>query len=62
MADGRGSAHAQTAADDANKSNNPLNLAASFNLQNYFTPSYTGHCGRISSNFAELSLPALSPD
>lgn len=33
---------AQTAADDANRSNNPLNLAASFNIQNYFTPSIFG--------------------
>lgn len=34
--------HAQTSADDANKSNNPLNLAASFNVQNYYTPSLFG--------------------
>jgi hypothetical protein len=33
---------AQTSADDANKSNNPLNLAASFNVQNYFAPSLFG--------------------
>jgi len=35
-------AHAQTAADDANKSNNPLTPAASFGLQNYYTPSIFG--------------------
>jgi hypothetical protein len=35
-------ARAQTSADDANKSNNPLNLAASFNVQNYFAPSLFG--------------------
>jgi hypothetical protein len=29
---------AQSAAEDANRSNNPLNLATSFNLQNYFAP------------------------
>src|ERR1700733_8589440 len=33
---------AQASADDANKSNNPLNLAASFNIQNYYTPSVFG--------------------
>lgn len=31
-------AHAQSAADDANKSNNPLNPAPSLNLQNYYSP------------------------
>jgi hypothetical protein len=35
-------AYAQASADDANKSNNPLNLAPSFNLQNYYTPSLFG--------------------
>lgn len=35
-------AQAQTSADDANKSNNPLNPAASFNAQNYYTPSIFG--------------------
>lgn len=29
-------AFGQSAADEANKSNNPLNLAASFNIQNYY--------------------------
>ncbi|WP_168792184.1 hypothetical protein [Paraburkholderia aromaticivorans] len=32
----------QASAADANKSNNPLNLAASFNLQNYYMPSVFG--------------------
>jgi hypothetical protein len=32
----------QSAADDANKSNNPLNVAASFNIQNLFAPSLFG--------------------
>ncbi|MFM0503156.1 hypothetical protein [Paraburkholderia caffeinilytica] len=40
-----GNAFAQSSADDANKSNNPLNLAASFNIQNYFTPSVFGPSG-----------------
>lgn len=35
-------AYSQSSADDANKSNNPLNLAPSFNVQNYFTPSLFG--------------------
>jgi hypothetical protein len=33
---------AQGDADEANKSNNPLNLAPSFNIQNYYTPSVFG--------------------
>ncbi len=33
---------AQSSADDANKSNNPLNLAASFNIQDYYVPSVHG--------------------
>ncbi len=33
---------AQTEAEEANKRNNPLNLAASFNLQNYYTLSVFG--------------------
>jgi hypothetical protein len=37
-----GYAFCQSSADDANKSNNPLNVAASFNIQNYFAPSLYG--------------------
>ncbi|WP_153074377.1 hypothetical protein [Paraburkholderia bonniea] len=37
-----GNAQAQTTADAANQSNNPLNLAASFNIQNFFVPSLFG--------------------
>lgn len=33
---------AQIEAEEANKSNNPLNLAESFNLQNYYTFSVFG--------------------
>jgi hypothetical protein len=33
------SAFAKSDADNANKINNPLNLAASFDVQNYYTPS-----------------------
>jgi hypothetical protein len=33
---------AQSTADDANKSNNPLNLAPSFNIQDYYSPSLFG--------------------
>lgn len=35
-------ANAQSAADEANKTNNPLNLAPSLNLQNYYTPNVFG--------------------
>ncbi|WLW58950.1 hypothetical protein RA224_17005 [Achromobacter aegrifaciens] len=39
-------AHAQSqSAHDANKSNNPLNLAASLNFQNYYTPKLFGSSG-----------------
>jgi hypothetical protein len=47
------SSFCQSEADDANKSNNPLNLAASFNIQNYFTPSFFGTSAR-SNDFLRL--------
>ncbi|MFS8978981.1 hypothetical protein PO002_31585 [Cupriavidus necator] len=37
-------ARAQSAAEDANKSNNPLNLAASFNLQNFVSAKFSTPC------------------
>ena len=46
MTVGANLAVAQSAADEANKSNNPLNLAASFNIQNYYTPGVFGAAQR----------------
>ncbi|SAK42740.1 hypothetical protein AWB77_00490 [Caballeronia fortuita] len=51
----------QTAADDANKSNNPLNLAASFNVQNYFTPSLFGAGGHTNDFLLRPTIP-LGPN
>jgi hypothetical protein len=48
---------AQSAADDANKSNNPLNLAASFNLQNYFVPSLFGSRVRTNDFLLRPTIP-----
>lgn len=50
-------ARSQTASDDANKSNNPLNLAASFNVQNYFTPSLFGGSGHTNDFLLRPTVP-----
>jgi hypothetical protein len=51
------SAFAQSDADNANKSNNPLNLAASFNVQNYYTPSMFGTSGHANSLLLRPTVP-----
>jgi len=50
-------AYAQASADDANKSNNPLNLAPSFNLQNYYTPSLFGVSGHTNDLLLRPTVP-----
>ena len=55
------SAFAQSAAEEANKSNNPLNLAASFNLQNYFTPSLFGSSNNTNDFLLRPTIP-LGPN
>jgi hypothetical protein len=52
-----GDAVAQSSADDANKSNNPLNLAPSFNFQNYYTPSLFGVSGHTNSLLLRPTIP-----
>ncbi|WP_237170048.1 hypothetical protein [Pandoraea faecigallinarum] len=52
-----GNAVAQTSADDANKSNNPLNLAASFNIQNFYTPSLFGTGGHTNDLLLRPTIP-----
>ncbi|WP_236001999.1 hypothetical protein [Paraburkholderia elongata] len=52
-----GNAIAQSPADDANKSNNPLNLAASFNIQNFFTPSLFGVSGHTNDLLLRPTIP-----
>ncbi|MGF6779598.1 hypothetical protein P3T21_004827 [Paraburkholderia sp. GAS334] len=49
-------AQAQTA-EDANKSNNPLNLAASFNVQNYYTPSVFGTSAHTNDLLLRPTVP-----
>ncbi|SED64428.1 hypothetical protein SAMN02787142_3533 [Burkholderia sp. WP9] len=51
------SAIAQSSADDANKSNNPLNAAPSFNIQNYFTPSLFGISGHTNDLLLRPTVP-----
>ncbi|MEM5458114.1 hypothetical protein VSR69_25185 [Paraburkholderia phytofirmans] len=48
---------AQASADDANKSNNPLNLAASFNIQNYYTPSVFGASAHTNDLLLRPTVP-----
>ncbi|MDR5821247.1 hypothetical protein [Caballeronia sp. LZ043] len=48
---------AQSAAEDANKSNNPLNLAASFNIQNFYTPSLFGVSGHTNDFLLRPTIP-----
>src|SRR5471030_2222289 len=50
-------AFAQSAADEANKSNNPLNLAASFNIQNYYTPSVFGTSSHTNDFLLRPTIP-----
>ncbi|MGF6243446.1 hypothetical protein P3T42_005210 [Paraburkholderia sp. GAS38] len=50
-------AYAQASADDANKSNNPLNLAPSFNLQDYYTPSLFGVSGHTNDLLLRPTVP-----
>jgi hypothetical protein len=50
-------AHAQSAADEATKSNNPLNLAQSFNIQNYYTPSVFGLSGHTNDVLLRPTIP-----
>ena len=53
-------AAAQDKADDANKSNNPLNLAASFNVQNYYTPRLYGSNAHTNDFLLRPTIP-LAP-
>lgn len=50
-------ASAQASADEANKSNNPLNPAASFNIQNYYTPSVFGASAHTNDFLLRPTLP-----
>ncbi|WP_455281956.1 hypothetical protein [Cupriavidus necator] len=52
-------ARAQSAAEDANKSNNPLNLAASFNLQNFYTPRLYGSNAHTNDFLLRPTIPVL---
>lgn len=56
------SAHAQSASDDANKSNNPLNLAPSFNLQNYYTPDLYRSDAHTNDFLLRPTIPILPGD
>ncbi len=56
-----GGAQAQGSAEDANKSNNPLNLAASFNIQNYYSPSLFGSNAHTNDFLLRPTLP-LGPN
>jgi hypothetical protein len=48
---------AQEGADDANKSNNPLNLASSFNIQNSFVPRLFGVTGHTNDILLRPTIP-----
>lgn len=50
-------AFAQASADEANKSNNPLNPAASFNIQNYYTPSVFGASAHTNDLLLRPTMP-----
>ncbi|MFY0477180.1 hypothetical protein [Achromobacter marplatensis] len=56
------SAHAQSASEDANKSNNPLNLAPSFNLQNYYTPDLYRSDAHTNDFLLRPTIPILPGD
>ena len=50
-------AYAQASADDTNKSNNPLNLAPSFNTQDYYIPSLFGVGGHTNDLLLRPTVP-----
>ncbi|WP_237380102.1 hypothetical protein [Cupriavidus sp. SW-Y-13] len=50
-------AMAQTSAEDANKSNNPLNPSPAFNLQNYYTPRLYGSGAHTNDFLLRGTLP-----
>lgn len=52
-----GAALAQGTAEDANKSNNPLNLAASFNVQNFYTPRLFGSNAHTNDFLLRPTIP-----
>ena len=54
-------AYAQSA-DDANKSNNPLNLAASLNFQNYYTPRLFGTNAHTNDFLVRPTIPIAPGD
>jgi len=49
-------------ADDANKSNNPLNLAASLNFQNYYTPKLFGTHAHTNDFLIRPTIPIAPGD
>jgi hypothetical protein len=49
--------YAQSTAEDANKSNNPLNPAASLNIQNYYTPSVFGASAQTNDFLLRPTVP-----
>ncbi|WP_420996885.1 hypothetical protein ACKI2N_028610 [Cupriavidus sp. 30B13] len=51
--------HAQSAAEDANKSNNPLNPAPSLNLQNYYSPRLYDSNAHSNDFLLRGTLPVL---
>jgi hypothetical protein len=57
IADLENPALAQSAAEEANKSNNPLNLAASLNIQNYYTPSVFGASAHTNDFLLRPTIP-----
>jgi hypothetical protein len=57
-----GVVHAQVASDDANKSNNPLNPAPSFNLQDFYTPRLYGSSAHTNDFLLRGTLPVAPGD
>ncbi|CAB3738868.1 hypothetical protein LMG24238_06471 [Paraburkholderia sediminicola] len=53
-------AFAQASADEANKSNNPLNLAASLNIQNYYTSSVFGASAHTNDLLLRPTVPKFT--
>lgn len=56
-----GQARAQSA-DDANQSNNPLNLAPSLNFQNYYTPKLFGSNAHTNDFLIRPTIPVAPGD
>lgn len=52
-----GGASAQSSAELANKSNNPLNLAPSFNIQNFYSPRLYGSNGHTNDLLLRPTIP-----